>query len=167
MFMCVLFFLLGLGCGIFKDVIMLQGTLIYEKIKSFLPIFFLFAMLQGCSSEPAPDPGAILSMLESNRITGIANALFNARRFSASVYPNYNPQVRVDSTIQSGCPQGDGWASVDLVNENNDKIKIKCSTYSATIECMTEKDFLAREVFSSQEGHCNKDIPNSLPKLTN
>jgi len=44
-------------------------------------------------------------------------------------------------------------------------IKLKCSTVSAGLGCMTEDDFKKRANYANQEGRCNADIPFPLPKL--
>lgn len=77
--------------------------------------------------------------------------------------------ARGDSTIDRTCPQGDGWASVDLKAATAGDmrvIKLKCSTVSAGMGCMTEEDFKKRANYANQEGRCNSEIPFPLPKLS-
>lgn len=73
--------------------------------------------------------------------------------------------LRGDSTQSAICPQGDGWASVDLVNRaTNTAIKLKCSTVSAGIGCMTAEDFKNKR-YAQEEDHCSTEIPFPLPKI--
>jgi len=78
----------------------------------------------------------------------------------------FDLMLRGDSTITNECPQGDGWASIDLENRHTgEKIKLKCSTVSAGIGCLTEDDFKRRGEYANQDGRCNKEIPFPLPKI--
>lgn len=78
---------------------------------------------------------------------------------------DYNLYIRGDSTQSGECPQGDGWASVDLLNpKGGEGVKLKCSTVSLSLSCMVESDFKGKR-FASEEGHCNNEIPFPLPKL--
>ena len=78
---------------------------------------------------------------------------------------DYDIYVRGDSTQQANCPQGDGWASVDLINRTNSQtIKMKCSTVSIGIGCISAEDFKNKR-FAQEEDRCNSDIPFPLPKI--
>lgn len=106
---------------------------------------------------------------EAARQQAIDNSEFNAKAFRNSTYPNYTLRMRGDSTISPECKVGDGWASVDLLPADGhpgSAIKIKCSTVSATIGCMTEEDFKSRPQYANQDGNCNKDLPFPLPKVS-
>jgi len=103
---------------------------------------------------------------ESARQQAQDNAEFNAQIFRNANFPDLSILMRGDSTIDRSCPQGDGWASIDLVAKGDGvKTKIKCSTVSASIGCMTEEDFKARKQYASQDNHCNPEIPFPLPKI--
>lgn len=103
---------------------------------------------------------------ESSRAVASENSVFNAQKWRADLYPTWAIIPRGDSTQTRECPQGDGWASLDLVSPEKDKtIGLKCSTYSAGIGCMTSSDFKSRSALSSQENKCNAEVPFPLPKV--
>lgn len=89
-----------------------------------------------------------------------------AQKFRAdNKLTDYDLYVRGDSTQSAECPQGDGWASVDLQEKTTGKvIKLKCSTVSSGIGCMTAEDFKTKR-YAQEEDHCSKDIPFPLPKV--
>lgn len=95
------------------------------------------------------------------------NATITAREYrSGAALTDFDIVMRGDSTIDVRCPQGDGWASVDLVNrDRGETIKLKCSTVSLGIGCLTDTDFKKRTNYDKQDGNCNRDIPFPLPKL--
>lgn len=73
--------------------------------------------------------------------------------------------VRGDSTISESCPQGDGWASLDLINRTtNQVIKLKCSTVSEGIGCMTDEDFKTKR-YAAEDGKCNPQVPFPIPHI--
>lgn len=73
--------------------------------------------------------------------------------------------ARGDSTISPECPQGDGWASIDLKSKDGQKlVKLKCSTVSLSISCLEEGDFKTKS-YAQEDGKCNPDIPHPIPKL--
>ena len=98
---------------------------------------------------------------------GIAkkNGAFNAKTFRSSYYPEGDITPRGDSTISATCPQGDGWASIDIMKDGRVLAELKCSTVSVNLGCMTKKDFTSRPHYSNQENVCNRDIPFPLPRL--
>lgn len=76
----------------------------------------------------------------------------------SALYGSYDIFPRGDSTISPKCPQGDGWASIDLIEtKTGRKIKLKCSTYSRGNGCMTSKDFKSKR-FASQENRCSTEF---------
>ena len=105
---------------------------------------------------------------ESNRAMAIENAKYNMKSFTSNSpeYSSWGIDMAGDSTIGPKCAQGDGWASLKLVNKLNPKhkIKVKCSTVSGTIGCMLQKDFDTKS-YARQDGSCNHDIPKILPKI--
>lgn len=93
------------------------------------------------------------------------NVEFISRKFRSNYYPNHRLIMRGDSTIGKNCAQGDGWASIDLIDDKaGDKVEAKCSTVSEALGCMTKDDFNKRD-YSSEEGTCNKNIPYPIPKV--
>lgn len=82
-----------------------------------------------------------------------------------TLYADWELYVRGDSTIDAACPQGDGWASVDLKSKDGSKtVKLKCSTVSLSISCLEDSDFKTK-AYANQDGRCNADIPHPLPKI--
>lgn len=118
------------------------------------------ALLAGCGPEK-------VSFETVDQSQGIAkkNGTFNAKTFRSSYYPDAEIIPRGDSTISATCPQGDGWASIDIVKDGRVMAELKCSTVSANLGCMTKKDFSGRAQYSNQENNCNKEIPFPLPRL--
>ncbi len=101
---------------------------------------------------------------------GVANenARFNAKRWvGENGFSHLDILARGDSTQQATCPQGDGWASVDLIDPKNKQtqVALKCSTVSANVGCIKAEDFKARPTLSQQENKCNADLPRTLKKL--
>lgn len=108
--------------------------------------------------------------LETSRTQGKANAEFSAQAFRAT-----NPQfsntaivAQTDSSMTPDCPQGDGWASVKLVNKDNpaQAVGLKCSTVSAAVGCMTDADF-QKKSYAGDDGRCQpvEKVPFPLPKV--
>lgn len=107
--------------------------------------------------------------LESARQKGKENAQWNAVQFrAASPYANYSIDAMTDSTMTADCPQGDGWASVHLINPDNpnNRITLKCSTASNAIGCLTDADFKTKS-YAGDDGNCQKTdkVPFPLPTL--
>lgn len=121
----------------------------------------LCVVLGGCGDEKASHDAT-----ETARGVASDNAVFSAQKYRANSNADWAIVPRGDSTQSRECPQGDGWASIDLVSPDKAKtIKLKCSTYSAGIGCLTADDFNARAQLSSQEGNCNDEVPYPLPKV--
>jgi hypothetical protein len=121
-------------------------------------------LLFGCGKE---EPKASFETQEQARQTVLENAEFNARRFRDASAPKAKILMRGDSSIKPDCITGDGWVSVDLVAEETGAVvsKLKCSSVSASIGCMTQDDFQSRPSYSDQDGVCNRDLPFPLPKI--
>lgn len=108
--------------------------------------------------------------LETQRSVANDNSKYNAQKWRAeNGFEQYNILARGDSTQQADCPQGDGWASIDLIEPKTKAIavKLKCSTVSGNLGCYLDQDFKARAVLAKQENHCNADIPKTLKKIEN
>lgn len=113
------------------------------------------ATLSGCGKEASFDT------VESARSVVNDNAKFNAQSFRAvNGYGDLGLLVRGDSTQSPKCPQGDGWVSVDLVHPKTKQPvhKLKCSSVSANIGCMSKEDFSSKR-YATQENKCNDEIP--------
>lgn len=104
---------------------------------------------------------------EAARQQALDNSDFNAKVFRNANYPKFTIKLRGDSTIGTHCKWGDGWATVDLVPADGTAgdIKLKCSTVSSTIGCLTDEDFKERPQYANQDGECNKELPYPLPKI--
>lgn len=99
--------------------------------------------------------------LETARAQAKENAEFNARswRQQTPAYAELGLISRGDSTQRTACPQGDGWASLDLVDKATGavRVKLKCSTYSGAIGCRTDTP--------ASEDRCSSEAPHPLPKI--
>ena len=100
-------------------------------------------------------------VLDTDMATARSNAEFNARAWRKQVpaYESLAMISRGDSTQSRTCPQGDGWATIDLVDPNTAavKVKLKCSTTSPSIGCRTDKP--------DSEGRCNSGIDSPLRRI--
>ena len=106
--------------------------------------------------------------LETQRSIANDNSRYNAQKWRAeNGYEALNILGRGDSTQQASCPQGDGWASVDLIDAKTKAVqeKLKCSTVSGNLGCYKDADFKARAVLAKQENTCNNEIPKTLKKI--
>jgi len=123
--------------------------------------FFIFYIFTGKSDKVS------FATLEAARAVVNDNAKFNANAWKLQNRPELVVKMRGDSSQTNECPQGDGWVSVDLVNKANSVVvKLKCSSVSQNLGCMTEIDFAKRQNYSQQDGKCNKKLPFPLPKIT-
>lgn len=108
--------------------------------------------------------------LETQRGIANDNSKFNAQKWRAdNGFEKLGILARGDSTQQANCPQGDGWATVDLTDPSTKQpvVKLKCSTVSANVGCYKEEDFKARTQLSTQDNKCNPNIPKALKKIEN
>lgn len=121
------------------------------------------ATLTGCGEDKVS-----FETLETQRSVANENSRYNAQKWRAdNGFETLNILSRGDSTQQTNCPQGDGWASVDLIDKVSKGVvvKLKCSTVSANVNCLKEDDFKGRSVLSTQENRCNAEIPSNLKKI--
>lgn len=108
--------------------------------------------------------------LETARKQAKDNAEFNAKAWRAQtpVHAQLSLISRGDSTQTPACPQGDGWASIDLVDPNkpSNKVALKCSTVSDSVGCRESNDFKASP-FANEDGQCQATtkVPHPLPKI--
>lgn len=106
--------------------------------------------------------------LETQRAVANENSKFNAQKWRAeNGYEKFGILTRGDSSQQANCPQGDGWATVDLIDSatKQTQLKLKCSTVSANVGCWKEEDFKARAQLANQENTCNTTLPENLKKI--
>lgn len=107
--------------------------------------------------------------LETARKQAKENAEFNARKWRADtkLYTDASMISRGDSSQSPTCPQGDGWATIDLVNANGQTLaKLKCSTVSDSVGCREDKDFKGSP-YANEDGSCQPvtKVPHPLPKI--
>jgi hypothetical protein len=107
--------------------------------------------------------------LEEAKGTARENAMFNAQMYRQSniLYKGWDIIGRGDSTQSNACPQGDGWATMELVNpEKTRLVKAKCSTVSGNTGCLDDSDFKTKP-FASEDGVCAplNRVPYPLPKI--
>ena len=136
-------------------------------MQKFMMAVVVAMTLAGCAKQDVS-----FNTLEDARNQARSNAEFNA-----AAYRSENPRLQGmkivghgDSTQSSTCPQGDGWASLSVMDVEADtskvnKVKIKCSTVSAALGCYTEVDFVQKKNFASQENSCDTTLPFPLPKI--
>jgi len=108
--------------------------------------------------------------LETARHQAKENAEFNARSWRSQLPAMARLSLisRGDSSQTPDCPQGDGWASIDVVNPETAAVVVglKCSTVSDSISCRTNDDFKASQ-YANDDGSCQdvKKVPHPLPKI--
>ncbi len=123
----------------------------------------VIASLTACGKDVSFDT------LEQARSQARDNATFNAQ-----AYRQNDPRVRDWSIISNGdstqtpqCPQGDGWASVKIVSQNNaTTLTLKCSTVSGSVGCMPDVDFKGKP-YADDEGRCQPvtKVPFPIRKI--
>lgn len=133
-------------------------------MKTTLTLIATIIALSACSKDVGFDT------LETARTQGKANAEYNAQKYRADSpqYSNTAIEIQVDSSMTPSCPQGDGWASGNLVDKANPaaKLPIKCSTVSGAIGCMKQTEFQTKP-FASDDGKCQDvtKVPFPIPKV--
>lgn len=108
--------------------------------------------------------------LETARKQSKENAEYNAKAWRAQTpaYAALGIISRGDSSQTPACPQGDGWASIDLVDPNNPKAKVslKCSTVSDSVGCREAVDFKGSS-YANEDGACQatNKVPFPVPRI--
>lgn len=136
------------------------------KYRIMLICALALAAITACSKQEVS-----FNTLEDARNAARANAEYNAAAYRAE-----NPRMQGlkivghgDSTQTASCPQGDGWASLSIMNVDKEKAavekyRVKCSTVSAALGCYLESDFNTKP-FARQENQCDATLPFPLPKV--
>jgi hypothetical protein len=132
-------------------------------MKKFILLSVVAAAMTACGKQEVS-----FDTLETQRSIANDNSRYNAQKWRAeNGFEKNNILARGDSTQQAPCPQGDGWASVDLIDAKTKavEVKLKCSTVSGNLGCYKDEDFKARAVLAKQENTCNNEIPKTLKKI--
>lgn len=126
----------------------------------------VIAMSLTACNEPAT-----ADRLEEAHSTAKANAEYNAALYKAAnprFTADFNIIGRSDTTQTSQCPQGDGWASLSIMKVEGkivDKTSLRCSTYSTSVGCYREEDFVKDKQLATEDGTCRKEVPYPIPVL--
>ena len=122
----------------------------------------------GCGQDK---PIATADRLEEARSTAKANAEYNAALYKAT-NPRFTADFsivgRSDTSQTAECPQGDGWASLSIMKVEGkviDKTPLRCSTYSSSVGCYREEDFVKDTQLVKEDGVCRKEVPFPIPVL--
>lgn len=106
-------------------------------------------------------------MLETQRSVALENATKNAATYFAA-NPRFDSSwskiPHTDDQITAACPQGSGWAWVNLMKvegKDVEKKTIWCSTSSRSLGCYIDADF-KKGPNAGQAGTCNADLPYPL-----
>lgn len=135
------------------------------KFKYIVVSFLIGIFLAGCQEK-----NVSFDTLETARKQAKENAEYNARawRSQTPVTAELGILSRGDSTQEPACPQGDGWASIDLVNTKTAVVatKLKCSTVSDSVGCRMDSDFKSSP-YANEDGRCQAvtKVPHPLPKI--
>ena len=132
--------------------------------------FSVAALLAACLLSACGSKDVSFDTLETARKQSKENAEYNAKAWRAQTpaYAALGIISRGDSSQTPACPQGDGWASIDLVNLNNPqaKLSLKCSTVSDSVGCREANDFKA-STYANEDGSCQATtkVPHPIPRL--
>lgn len=121
-------------------------------------------LMAGCSKQEVG-----FETLETARSQARSNADFNAKKWRADtkVWADASIISKGDSSQTPSCPQGDGWATLEIVNSVGTSIgSLKCSTVSLSIGCRESKDFKSSP-YANDDGQCQPvaKVPHPIPKL--
>ena len=130
-------------------------------MKKLILVTLISGYLVGCSGDKAS-----MATVEEQRTIARDNSMLVAKKFRTEnpQYQGFKIIPNGDSTMKRTCPQGDGWASLKLINEKNQIVKIKCSTYSMGIGCIESSEF-SKKSYAAEDGRCNYDLDYPLPKI--
>lgn len=106
-------------------------------------------------------------LLEQQRSTALANATKNAAGYFA-MNPRFDDSWRkiphTDDQIGPSCPQGSGWAWVNIMRVQGKEVEKKtiwCSTSSESLGCYIEADF-KKGPHAGEAETCNSNLPHPL-----
>jgi len=110
-------------------------------------------------------------LLEQQRSTALSNVTVNS-----SIYFAANPRFdntwkkmpHTDDQIGPACPQGSGWAWVNVMHVDGkdvQKMKLWCSTSSQSLGCYTEADF-QKGPHAGEPDRCDQNLPHPLKRFT-
>lgn len=134
------------------------------SVKAILCVMaiLMLSMLTSCGKEKVS-----FKTLEDARSQARENAEWNATNWRAKGHSDFDIVSRGDSSQTPECPQGDGWASIDLIApDKTKKILLKCSTVSGNIGCLEANDFKGKP-YAQEDGKCQdiSKVPFPLPKI--
>ena len=124
-----------------------------------LLIVAIACMFQGCDGKKVSSDKA-----EQNMAIAKANATRNAKLFIANDprYAQYGVVSNGDSSINEKCPNGDGWATIQLISpDNTETVELKCSSTSLARGCLTTDEFKKRPDYIDRQ--CNPETPDLKP----
>lgn len=105
--------------------------------------------------------------VEAARKQARENAMYNAQNYrkDSPKYSDFDIQSNGDSSQTNECPQGDGWATLELIKDKQ-RVGLKCSTVSGNIGCLEASDFKTK-AYATEDGHCQPTtkVPHPLPKI--
>lgn len=109
--------------------------------------------------------------LEQARAQARKNSLWNAQTFRAgnALFKDHDIVSNGDSTQMPDCPQGDGWATLQLVSPDKKMVLgLKCSTVSGALGCLLDSEFKSKP-FANQDKSCQPTsvVPFPLPTIGN
>jgi hypothetical protein len=137
-----------------------------RKMKKSIIAMTVFALfLTACGKQASPD------RLEEARTTAKSNSEFNAQLYRAAnprFTGEYSIIARSDDAQTPDCPQGDGWAEVNIMKvegKSVDKTPLVCSTYSTSVGCYRTEDFNKNPNLAKQNSGCGSSVPFPLPVL--
>lgn len=136
-----------------------------RKLTVFI-IVSIVAILTGCKDNSA-SPDA----LEEGRAIAKSNADYNAqlyRQMSPRFTADYQIVSRSDTAQNESCPQGDGWAQVSIMKvegKSVDKTILMCSTYSSSVGCFRQEDFVKDKFLAAEDGQCNQKLKFPIKPL--
>lgn len=135
-------------------------------------VFAFLCILTGCSKNEVSN-----NTLEDARSQSLQNGVTVAK-----AYIRENPRLagfdvvgHSDEHQTADCPQGSGWAYLSAMKTDEtildargkatvEKIKLVCSTVSASLGCYREIDFKGTN-FAANAGKCDSKLPFPLPKV--
>ena len=132
-----------------------------KYILLFLLPLMILLLVPGCT---VPE-GVDFATLEQAQTQASKNAEFNAQIFRGQEMSTWSIIGTSDSSQTEACPQGDGWATLQLLNpDKTQQIDIKCSTVSAALGCMLDSTFKTKP-YNTSDGKCSTEVPFPIPKI--